>query len=110
MAVDIIHKLTVYKLNNDTLNTATIPSYKMVAETIWNESNKNYPYRLFFHKRGPFTAPWMAVFAPLQLNVPQIDLPQNIVSGFILLIQIETSVYAITGGVGHISSPQASID
>lgn len=103
MTDNVIHKLTVYKLSNVALKSITIPSYKLVAEDAWKVANKKtYPYRLFFHKRGPFPAPWLSVFDPLNLNVAAKDLPESIVSGFILLIQIATSVYAVTGGVGHI--------
>lgn len=102
MTDDAIHKLTVYKLTNVTLNSVAIPSYRLVAEEAWNANDKTYPYRLFFHKRGPFPAPWLSVFLPLPLNIAAKDLPQGIVSGFILLIHVENSVYALTGGVGHI--------
>lgn len=102
MTDNVIHKLTVYKLSDVVLKSVTIPSYKLVAEDAWKATNKKCPYRLFFHKRGPFSAPWLPVFGPLNLNVASKDLPESIVSGFILLIQIATSVYAVTGGVGHI--------
>ncbi|MYD31432.1 MAG: hypothetical protein F4201_01705 [Nitrospira sp. SB0677_bin_15] len=102
MTEPTINKLTVYKLNNVALNSVTIPSYRLVAEDTWNANDKTYPYRLFFHKRGPFPAPWLSVFLSLPLNIAAKDLPQGIVSGFILLIHVENSVYALTGGVGHI--------
>ena len=102
MTDDVIHKLTVYKLGNGLFKSITVPSYKLVAEDAWNAKNKTYPYRLFFHKRGPFLAPWLSVFRPLTLNVASKDLPQSTVSGFILLIQVESSIYAVTGGVGYI--------
>jgi uncharacterized protein (TIGR04141 family) len=103
MSDDSIHKLTLYKLNEKDIDAINIPGYKLVANGSWSEQGKDFPYRLFFYKDGPKEASWMSVFKPLQLKLDRKNTPATIISGFILIIQVGSSLYGITGGIGHIS-------
>ncbi len=102
MADDVLHKLTVYKLSNTALGSVAIPSYKLVSDDDWKIGDKSFPFRLQFFKNGPFQAPWLSVFEPLKLGLAPKDVPQSVVSGFVLFVQVDKSLYAVTGGVGHI--------
>lgn len=102
MADDVLHKLTVYKLSNTALGSVAIPSYKLVSDDDWKIGDKSFPFRLLFFKKGPFQAPWLSVFEPLKLALALKDVPQSVVSGFVLFVQVDKSLYAVTGGVGHI--------
>src|SRR5688572_11287779 len=98
MSDNAIHKLTVYKLNNVTLDSVNFPSYKLVKRATWKSKTRRFQYRLFFHKTGPRPARWLPVFQFLAI----IDKPRTMVAGFILIVQVGTSLYGVTGGVGHI--------
>lgn len=102
MPDESINKLTVYKLEPVSLNSIRIPGYKQAAEGKWKSGKKNHPYRLFFHKDGPHPPSWLSVFNPLDPKVAKKDLPQTMTSGFILLIEVDGSLFGITGGIGHI--------
>src|SRR5205809_2357 len=102
MPGEAIDKLTVYKLANVALASMKVPGYKLVSSGAWPLGRKKYPYRLFFHKNGPRPARWLAVFQPLNLKLAKKDLPETMTSGFILLLQVDGSLFGITGGVGHV--------
>lgn len=102
MQDNIIQKLTVYRLTETTLESVAIPSYKLVSSDIYQVDEQAYKYRLFFYKSGPHQTGWMPVFLPLNLQLEKKDIPETIVSGFILIVQIGTSLYGVTGGIGHI--------
>jgi len=102
MPDESINKLTVYKLERVALNSIKIPGYKPAADGKWKARRKSHPYRLFFHKDGPHPPSWLAVFNPLNPRVAKKDLPQTMTSGFILLIEVDGSLFGITGGIGHI--------
>jgi len=102
MPDESINKLTVYKLAPVALSLIKIPVYKPVADGKWKFRRKNHAYRLFFHKNGPHPPSWLAVFNPLNPKVAKKDIPQTMTSGFILLIEIDGSLFGITGGIGHI--------
>jgi len=102
MPGESINKLTVYKLAPVGLNSITISGYKLVADGTRKLGKKNYAYRLFFHKDGPHPPSWLSVFDPLKPKVAKKDLPQTMTSGFVLLIEVDGSLFGITGGIGHI--------
>lgn len=102
MSDDILHKLTVYKLSGVEIESISIPEYKAVAKGTWKAKGREFPYALFFHKKGPREAPWLPVFKSLGLKLNPKDKPETIVSGFIFIIGVGSSVYGITGGVGHV--------
>ena len=102
MADESIKKLTVYKLAPVLLKLTTIPGYKLVADGKWNYKRNDYAYRLFFHKEGPHPPSWLAVFNSLHLKLDKRDLPQTMSSGFILLLEVDSILFGVTGGTGHI--------
>ncbi len=103
MSANILHKLTVYKLTRVDIESIIIPEYKVVAKGAWKAKGRQFPYILLFYKKGPQEAPWLSVFKPLRLRLNPEDTPETIVSGFIFIIGVGSSLYGITGGVGHIS-------
>jgi len=102
MADESIKKLTVYKLAPVLLKLTNIPGYKLVADGKWNYKRNDYAYRLFFHKEGPHPPSWLAVFNSLHLALNKRDKPQTMSSGFILLLEVDSVLFGITGGTGHI--------
>jgi len=102
MSDDIIQKLTVYKLTDVTLNSVQVPKYKLVGNGTWKANDNEFPYRLYFYKTAPQPAKWLPVFQPLNLDIAADDCPKTMAAGFILVIQVGTSLYGITGGLGHI--------
>lgn len=103
MSDDILHKLTVYKLTGIEIESINIPEYKPVAKGTWKTKGREFPYVLLFYKKGPREAAWVSVFKTLKLKLNPKDIPETIVSGFIFIIRVGSSIYGITGGVGHIS-------
>lgn len=102
MPDNTIQKLTVYRITESTLDSVVIPSYKLVSSDTYLVDEQAYQYRLFFYKSDPHQTGWMPVFLPLNLQLEKKDIPKTIVSGFILIVQIGTSLYGVTGGIGHI--------
>lgn len=102
MSNEIIHKLTLYKMSGGDIGTIEIPDYRLVASGHRKVRGRECLYRLFFFTEGPKETSWMPVFKPLRLKLDRKDTPATIISGFILLIQVDSSLYGITGGVGHI--------
>ncbi len=102
MSKDAINKLTVYKLKQAVLDSIEILSFKEVANGKWKMNQEKFHYRLFFHKSGPHTVGWLSVFQKsLKLDLKSKDIPESMTSGFILIVQVKKSYYAVTGGVGH---------
>jgi uncharacterized protein (TIGR04141 family) len=98
---DVIHKLTVYRLGGASVESVSIPSFKLVADAVWEKNNQSFRYRLFFQKSGPKNAGWLPFFRPLELTLAVRDRPQTMTSSFILVIDVAGSVYGVTGGFGH---------
>jgi len=102
MSKDAINKLTVYKLKQVVLDSIEIPSFKEVGNGNWKMKQEKFRYCLFFHKNGPRTVGWLSVFQmALNLKLNPKDIPETMTSGFILIVQVKKSFYAVTGGVGH---------
>jgi uncharacterized protein (TIGR04141 family) len=74
-----------------------------VAKGTWKTKGRKFPYLLLFYKKEPRQAAWFRVFKPLRIKLNPKDVPATMVSGFIFIIRIGPSIYAVTGGVGHIS-------
>jgi len=102
MPEDSINKITVYKLNIDNFDNIGFQYYKMVKSDVFSIDNNSYPYKLFFFTPSAKTASWFPMFAGLGLTIMSNEVPAIQVSGFILVLKIENSFYAVTGGVGHI--------
>lgn len=102
MAEKGLTRLTVYKLASNDLEAAKIPGYKLAAKGKHTIDKKPVSYRLYFYRRGPHPPSWLHAFEDLNLLLPKRDWPETISSGFILLVHAGASLYAVTGGVGHI--------
>ncbi len=102
MAQTGLNRLTVYKLPGQDLGAISVPSYKLAAAGKLKVEKQEVRYRLLFYKKGPYAPSWFSTFESLKLKLSKKDWPETMNSGFILLARIGSTVYAVTGGVGHI--------
>ena len=102
MATTGLNRLTVYKLPPQNLSAIAVPSYKLAATGKLTVEKQKISYRLLFYKKGPYAPSWFSTFESLNLTLPQKDWPETMISGFILLAHVGATVYAVTGGIGHI--------
>ena len=107
-----ISKITLYKLQVDSLDDISLPIFKCVrtasripkktTSTKTTKKNAKTLYKLYFLKQFAKPAPWYKVFKDLKLNLDAKEAPKTLAAGFILLINLnDKSFYGITGGVGH---------
>jgi len=107
-----ISKITIYKLQIDSLDSISIPKFECVRSAIRTPKKstaKKQPrkasktvYKLYFLKQSKKNATWYKVFKDLDLDLDTTGIPKTLVAGFILIINLnDKSFYGITGGVGH---------
>lgn len=102
MADKGLTRLTVYRLADNDIASVSIPGYKLAATGTETKHSKPVTYRLLFYRKGPHPPGWFFAFDHLTMLLPAGDMPETISSGFILLVNVVTSSFAVTGGVGHI--------
>jgi len=102
-----INKITVYRLNIEDFDNITFQYYKMVKSDVFSIDSNDYYYKLFFFTPVSKTANWFPMFAGLGLTIMSNEVPATQVSGFILVVKVQNSYYAVTGGVGHIHLKKA---
>lgn len=102
MADKGLSRLTVYKLPAQDMAAITIPSYKQAAKGKLTVAKQEISYRLLLYKKGPYAPSWFSTFDSLKLTLPEKDWPETMSSGFVLLVHVGSTVYGVTGGVGHI--------
>lgn len=99
MSENKLSRITAYKLKTDDLDNINFPGYELVKFDDFILSEKKLKYKLFFLKQFSQDADWFKVFSGIKLQINKI--PQKMVSGYILVVQLNASFYALTGGVGH---------
>lgn len=102
MADKGLTRLTVYKLPAQDLSAVAIPSYKQAAKGKLTVEKQAVAYRLLFYKKGPYAPSWLSTFDTLKMTIAEKDWPETMSSGFVLLVHVGHTIYAVTGGVGHI--------
>lgn len=107
MSEDSINKITVYRLNIENFDNITFQYYKIVKSDVFKVNDNSYPYKLFFFAPTSKTAGWFPMFTGLGLTIMSNEIPSTQVSGFVLVVRVQNSYYAVTGGVGHIHLKKA---
>lgn len=102
MAEKGLNRLTVYKLATPDMGGVKIPSYKPAAKGKVTVEKQQVSYKLLLYKKGPYPPSWFSTFDSLKITLPEKDWPETMSSGFVLLVHVGKTVYAVTGGVGHI--------
>lgn len=102
MADNTIKKITVFKIIADSIDAVSLPKYRLAKSDTVTIEKTAFPYRLHFLTEPPREAAWYAVFRPLTLALDSKHIPKTMVSGFVLVVQVGKSVYAVTGGIGHV--------
>lgn len=102
MSDSSINKLTVYKVSVQEFDSLEFDGYDEVKSEEIKKSDIEYNYKLFFLKQQfPVTVDWYKFFNGLDLQIAENKIPKKISSGFIWIVGISDSFYAITGGTGH---------
>lgn len=102
MAEKGLNRLTAYKLATTDMASVKIPSYKPAAKGKVTVEKQQVSYQLLLYKKGPYPPSWFSTFDSLNITLPEKDWPETMSSGFVLLVHVGKTVYAVTGGVGHI--------
>jgi len=101
-----IKKITVYKIKDDsTFEGLAFSGYTLVSEDTRNIGDTSFEYKLFFLNRFSKTPDWFDVFS--DLDIANDNIPTSQTAGFILVVKLsgdngESTVYAFSGGIGHI--------
>jgi len=106
MAHGEIKKVTVYKLAVSSVDDVTLADYDLAKADQYGPNK--YPYRLHFLNQQDKPASWYRVFEHLQPSLHGKPKPFIMISGFVLVVQIGTSVYGVTGGIGHVHLKSAA--
>lgn len=101
-----IKKITIYKIKDEnTFESLAFSGYTLVSEDTRNIGDTSFEYKLFFLNRFPKRPDWFDVFS--DLDIANDNIPTSQTTGFILAVKFsgandESTVYAFTGGIGHI--------
>lgn len=98
---DVTNQITLYKIKEEViLDSAHFDDYVLVLYN--NDAKLELSYKLFIKKTSMNTAKWFAVFKNQNLNLSKLKNkpPQTMNTGFIFLVNHNSSVYAYTGGMG----------
>ena len=102
MTTGSINRVTVYRLKLKSHQGFALKEYDLVCEGSGTVDGQSYKYWLHFLRQSAKPAGWYKVFESLPLNLPNNKPPKTLIAGFILVVQINSSFYGITGGVGHL--------
>ena len=100
MAGKTLDKLSVYRLKQASIDGLAFSKHKKVKSGKWKSGRASMSYHLFFRRDKPHNARWYSAFEDL-VDIPKHEIPQNMGSGFILVVQTSTSCYGLTGGLSH---------
>lgn len=99
---DFISKLNVYKVSVVDFESLEIDDYDVIKTGVFCQNGKEYPYKLFFlHQKQPVNVEWYKFFNKLDLQISSSRIPKRTSSGFIWIVSVRDSFYAMTGGIGH---------
>lgn len=100
---DTFGKVTIYKLDGPLSDDGELPSFEgfdLIKDDAHTVDGVELRYHLFFMQQGePKPASWYKGFKPLLDTTPH-SKPGILLPGFILIVEITSSVYALTGGLG----------
>ena len=102
MADSSINRVTVYRLKLKSHQGFALSNYDKVHEGSGKLDGQSYKYWLYFLRQSARPAVWYKVFESLPLTLPNNKPPRTLIAGFILVVQIGSSFYGITGGVAHL--------
>lgn len=102
MADESLSRVTVYKLKLKAYTAFSLSNYDEVANGQKTVKGEQFSYWLHFLKQNAGPPKWFKAFEHLKLNLPNNRQPKTLVAGFVLIIKLKSSFYAITGGIGHI--------
>lgn len=103
-----IGRTTVYRVKISRFDDVDLQDYQLVCDGTASADSVSLPYRLYFlNQPPPRAASWYWVFRDLLETTPHAE-PIVAVAGFVLLVQVNESFYAVTGGVGHTHLKQAA--
>jgi len=102
MSANEISKITVYRLKISNIQDLTLEGFDLVAEDTIRVDQIRCFYRVYFLKQHQKEASWYSVFREI-LQSNRVEIPKTLTSGFVLLVQHNTSsCYGVVGGVGHL--------
>ena len=102
MSENSINRITVYKLLVKDFSEVDLKQYELVISDEYHSEEISLPYKLYFLKQFSKRASWYNVFSGLDLTITDYAIPKTLVAGFILIVNVNDSFYAVTGGVGHL--------
>src|SRR4030042_23624 len=103
---DSVNKVTIYKIKEiEDFDILSFSGYTKVAEGEVSEREMQFKYKLFFLNHFTKTPQWFDVFSTLDISEEHIPIIQT--PGFIMVVRLLESHYALTGGIGHIRLREA---
>ena len=104
MPINSLDRVTVYRVNTLSKHTdLKLKNYDQVADGSKTLGGKKFKYWLYFLRSQPLPPSWYSVFQGLPLKLRKGRAPQFQLAGFVMLVQLATEFYALTGGLGHIA-------
>ncbi len=111
MSEEYINRITVYRLKIADFTELDLSGYEQVASRVFNLNNVNFPYQLYFLQQGqPKPASWFPIFSSLVPSLALDKIPNILLAGFVFIIKVNNSFYALSGGLGHLKVKKQLIE